>query len=55
MVSLFAIKPTDENRNMAGSGRPTYEQGRDFDQDGLNKLVLYFDKCLDGLGDYAER
>jgi len=33
MVSLFAIKQTDENRNVAGSGRPTYEQGRNFDQD----------------------
>ncbi|GBM04664.1 hypothetical protein AVEN_75615-2-1, partial [Araneus ventricosus] len=30
-------------------------QGRDFDQAGLNKLVLSSDKCLNIFGDYVEK
>ncbi|GFW76166.1 hypothetical protein TNCV_2058131 [Trichonephila clavipes] len=30
------------------------EQGSDFYQDGLNKLVLCSDKCLNTLGDYVK-
>ncbi|GBL86506.1 hypothetical protein AVEN_194771-1 [Araneus ventricosus] len=30
-------------------------QGRDFYQDGLNKLALRSDKCLNRFGDYVEK
>ncbi|GBM92616.1 hypothetical protein AVEN_160941-1 [Araneus ventricosus] len=30
-------------------------QGRDFYQDGLNKLVLRSDKCLNRFGEYVEK
>ncbi|GBN95927.1 hypothetical protein AVEN_140404-1 [Araneus ventricosus] len=31
------------------------EYRRDFYQVGMNKLVLWSDKCLNGFGDFAER
>ncbi|GBL86624.1 hypothetical protein AVEN_194868-1 [Araneus ventricosus] len=30
-------------------------QGRDFFHDGLNKLVMRSEKCLNRFGDYAEK